>query len=63
MSEEEFVSICLSYINAYMNSFIPYKEYIENKELYREKHTPEFLYFDDAKIELEKEYLEYFDMI
>lgn len=63
MSEEEFDTICMNYIRTYMDSFIPYSEYIKNKKSYKSKYTPEFLYFGNAKIELEEEYLEYFDMI
>ena len=63
MSEEEFQSICLDYINKYMDSFMPYEEYLKNKDSYLEKYAPEFLYFDNAKIEIEEDYLEYFDMI
>lgn len=63
VSEEEFERKCMDYINIYMESFIPYSEYIKIKDEYKSKYTPEILYFDKAKIELEEDYLEYFDMI
>lgn len=62
MTEKEFGNICLKYIKTYTESFITYEEYIKNKDEYKSKYTPEFLYFGDAKIELEEDYLEYFGM-
>ena len=63
MSKEEFDDISRKYINEYIESFMSYTEYLKVKDEYKVKYSPEFLYFGEAKIELEEDYLEYFGLL
>lgn len=38
------------YIRKYMRSFVEYSKYEKIEKEYKKYHTPEFLYFDDIKI-------------
>lgn len=43
----------------YEESFISYDEYIEDRSLYERTYYPEFLYFGDIPIKMDKEDKEY----
>lgn len=56
---QEFLSEAQALAEKYKKSFIPFEEYIKNKDEYEKQYAPEFLYFGEIDVERDEEYIDY----
>lgn len=58
---KEFLSEAKALSEKYKKSFMPFKEYLENKDEYEKEYTPEFLYFGEIDVKRDEGYIEYLE--